>query len=83
MLSSRQDDFYKRHMYSNFGDLGSAVQVHIVSVWCAAVAATVICKHTARTHAPRIQPLVQLQAGSRHAASWTGLQMRQADPSFT
>ena len=27
VLSSRQDDFYKRHMYSNFGDLGTAVQV--------------------------------------------------------
>ena len=27
VLSSRQDEFYKRHMYSNFGDLGSAVQV--------------------------------------------------------
>lgn len=26
VLSARQDDFYKRHMYSNFGDIGAAVK---------------------------------------------------------
>ena len=26
MLSARQDDFYRRHMYSNFGDAGAAVK---------------------------------------------------------
>ena len=26
VLSARQDDFYRRHMYSNFGDAGAAVK---------------------------------------------------------
>ena len=26
VLSARQDDFYKRHMYANFGDIGAAVK---------------------------------------------------------
>lgn len=26
VLSARQDEFYKRHMYSNFGDIGAAVK---------------------------------------------------------
>lgn len=27
VLSGRQDDFFRRHMYANFGDLGMAVKV--------------------------------------------------------
>ena len=26
VLSARQDDFYQRHMYANFGDMGTAVK---------------------------------------------------------
>ena len=26
VLSARQDEFYRRHMYSNFGDAGAAVK---------------------------------------------------------
>ncbi len=27
VLSARQDDFYRRNMYANFGDIGVAVKV--------------------------------------------------------
>ena len=40
VLAARHDDFYKRHMYSNFGDIGMAVkdlveefQRHSDQVW--------------------------------------------------
>ncbi len=26
VLAARHDDFYRRHMYSNFGDIGMAVK---------------------------------------------------------
>ena len=30
MLSARQDDFYRRNMYANFGDIGVAVKARFM-----------------------------------------------------